>query len=181
MPSPGGTRRGSTRRGAGLRRGADDYLTKPFNTDELLLRIENLVEARRRLRTIFGKENTMLYLADSPKEADKSEFLSAPDRDFIQKFMLILEKHLSDEALGVEDFARKMFISRVQLYRKLKALTDQSATDFIRDYRLDRAFSMLKNQEGRVGEISLRVGFGNEKYFSTAFKEKFGIPPSQVN
>lgn len=91
-----------------------------------------------------------------------------------------MEKNLPNETLGVEDFAQLMHISRVQLHRKLKALTDRSATDFIRDYRLDRAHAMLKNREGMVYEIASRVGFGDEKYFSRAFKEKFGIPPSQV-
>lgn len=107
-------------------------------------------------------------------------FLSGPDREFLQKFILVLEQHLADETLSIEAFAQKMFVSRVQLHRKLKALTDRSATDFIRDYRLECAHTMLKNREGRVGEIALRVGFGSEKYFSTAFKEKYGVPPSQV-
>ena len=73
-----------------------------------------------------------------------------------------------------------MFISRSQLHRKLKALTDQNATDFIRDYRLNQAMEMLKNKEGMVSEVASRVGFANEKYFSTAFKAKFGVSPSRV-
>jgi len=167
---------------AGLRRGADDYLTKPFSTDELLVRMENLLENRRRLRSIFGMtvDGGRLTVGGGGHTADAGEFLSALDREFLQKFTQILDENLSDERLGVEDFARKMFVSRVQLHRKLKALTDRSATDFIRDFRLDRAHALLKNRAGRVGEIALRVGFGNEKYFSTAFKEKFGVPPSQV-
>ena len=165
----------------GLRHGADDYLTKPFSTEELLARMENLVENRRRLREIYGHPGINLSAAISGASGGTSaEFLSGPDREFLQKFMLVLEQHLADETLGVEDFAQKMFISRVQLHRKLKALTDRSATDFIRDYRLECAFTMLKNREGRVGEIALRVGFSNEKYFSTAFKEKYGVSPSQV-
>lgn len=165
----------------GLRHGADDYLTKPFSTEELLVRMENLVETRRRLREIYGHPAANLNAVISGASGGASaEFLSGPDREFLQKFMLVLEKHLDDETLGVEDFAQKMFISRVQLHRKLKALTDRSATDFIRDYRLECAFTMLKNREGRVSEIALRVGFGSEKYFSTAFKEKYGVSPSQV-
>ena len=86
----------------------------------------------------------------------------------------------ANEAVSVEDFAQKMLLSRSQLHRKLRALTDKSPTDFVRDYRLDRAHAMLKNREGRVGEVALRVGFGNEKYFSTVFREKFGVSPSQI-
>jgi DNA-binding response OmpR family regulator len=156
----------------GLRTGADDYLTKPFNTEELLARMENLVEMRRKLRQHYGSKPVV---GEQPGES-----LSPPDREFLKKFTNLIEAHLSDESLGVEEFAHKMFVSRSQLHRKLKAITDRSATDFIRDYRLERAFAMLKKQEGMVAEVAMRVGFGNEKYFSTVFKEKFGVSPRQV-
>ncbi|MEI6409448.1 MAG: two-component regulator propeller domain-containing protein [Bacteroidota bacterium] len=159
----------------GLRIGADDYLTKPFHTVELLTRMQNLVETRKRLRQLFGS----VPVQPAAGFAEKP-FLSAPDNEFLRRFSLLIESNLSDETLGVEAFAGKMLISRVQLHRKLKALTGQSATDFIRDYRLNRAYAMLKNKEGLVIDIAARVGFINEKYFSTVFKEKFGISPSQV-
>ena len=165
----------------GLHRGADDYLTKPFNTEELTTRMDNLVNMRRRLRELFGQQASALAaLAQQENALPGGGLLSVPDRDFLQKFILTLEKNLGDTTLGVEDFAGKMQINRVQLHRKLKALTDRSATDFIRDYRLDRAHAMLKNREGMVHDIASRVGFGDEKYFSRAFKEKFGTSPSQV-
>ncbi|MBK9013543.1 MAG: response regulator [Saprospiraceae bacterium] len=157
----------------GLRTGADDYLTKPFHTEELLARMENLVEVRRKLQQHYGKHPVV-------EVAQNGNILPAPDREFLRKFTVLLEQNLSDENLGVEDFSKKMFISRVQLHRKLKAITDRSATDFIRDFRLERAHAMLKNREGLVSEIALNVGFGNEKYFSTVFKEKFGVSPRQV-
>jgi YesN/AraC family two-component response regulator len=157
----------------GLRTGADDYLTKPFNTEELLARMGNLVEMRRKLREYYGNQPVV-------QAASQGDGLSAHDREFLQKFTFLLAQHLADENLGVEDFAKKMFVSRVQLHRKLKAITDRNATDFIRDFRLERAHAMLKNREGLVGEIAMNVGFGNEKYFSTVFKEKFGVSPSQV-
>lgn len=161
----------------GLRTGADDYLTKPFNTEELLARMENLVETRRRLRERYSQSAVAGPVQNA---ANDEAFPSSLDRDFMRRFMLALEQHLSDENIGVEDLARKMFISRVQLYRKLKALTNQSVSDFVRDYRLDKAMTMLKNREGNVGEVASRVGFGSESYFSRAFKERFGMPPSQV-
>lgn len=157
----------------GLRFGADDYLAKPFHTAELVARMQNLVDNRRKLRELWGGYQSF---ANSPDEGA----LSNPDKEFIRKFSLLIAQHLSDETLGVEEFAKKMYISRVQLHRKLKALTGQSATDYIRDYRLERAYALIKNKEGSINEIASQVGFGNEKYFSTVFKEKYGLPPSKV-
>ena len=161
----------------GLRSGADDYLTKPFHTEELLVRMENLLEIRRKLKQLSRQVDTGTTAAHAP---GTNPFLSELDQDFLRRFSLLLEQNLANENLGIEDFAQKMFISRSQLHRKLTALTDQNATDFIRDYRLDRAMEMLKNKEGMVNEIAGRVGFANEKYFSTAFKAKFGVSPSRV-
>jgi YesN/AraC family two-component response regulator len=165
----------------GLRTGADDYLTKPFNTEELLTRMTNLVEARRRLLRIFEQKNAAIApLKNTSDEPAASDFLSELDRAFLEKANRVLEEHLADEQFSVDDFALKMLISRAQLYRKIKALTDQNTSDYIRRYRLNRAYRMLKSGTGRVGEVSLLVGFGNEKYFSTVFKEHFGVSPSQV-
>lgn len=160
----------------GLRTGADDYLTKPFQTEELLTRMENLLEQRRRLRQSY------LRLAADPENEiyTTPALLSEQDQEFLRRFTLLLKQNLSDEALGVEEFAKKMFISRVQLHRKLKAITDQTATDFIRSYRLEQAMELLKHRKGMVADVASQVGFSNEKYFSTVFKEKFGISPSQV-
>lgn len=161
----------------GLRSGADDYLTKPFHTEELLVRMENLLNVRIKLRAHYSQLNIGAARSDS---ADGSDFLSSPDKEFLRRFIVVLDDNLDDEKLGVEEFAQKMFISRSQLHRKLKAITDQNATDFIRDFRLEKAMEMLKNQGGLVSEVASRVGFSNEKYFSTIFKEKFGVSPSRV-
>lgn len=166
----------------GLRQGADDYLTKPFSAEELLARMENLVENRRRLRAFFSGQLMAQTIGDQAMTSgeETAEFLTEPDRVFLRKFTLAIEENLSNEGIGIEDFAKIMLLSRSQLHRKMRALTDKSPTDFVRDYRLERAYAMLKNREGRVGEIALRVGFGNEKYFSTVFREKFGTSPSQI-
>lgn len=157
----------------GLRTGADDYLTKPFNTEELLARMENLVELRRKLREFYSRQPVTTAV-------EAGDNLSALDREFLKKFTSLLEEHLADETLGVEEFSQKMFLSRSQLHRKLKAITGRNATDFIRDYRLEQAHALLQKGGHLVGEVAMRVGFGNEKYFSTVFREKYGVPPSQL-
>lgn len=159
----------------GLQTGADDYLTKPFNSDELLARMHNLVEQRRRLRLRYETA-----AATGTAAAPDKDNRTAHDREFLRRFTAIVEQDLADETIGVEELARKMCISRVQLHRKLKAVTGRNVTDFVRDYRLERAMAMLRNREGLVYEVAARVGFGSEKYFSRAFKEKFGVSPSQV-
>jgi AraC-like DNA-binding protein len=166
----------------GLRHGADDYLTKPFGTEELLARMDNLLAVRRKLRQLFGTRGMELAtLPNTPPSVKNSEYiLSEPDQAFLRRFVLLVEEKLDDEHTAVEDFAVKMLLSRSQLQRKLEALTGQSVWEFVRNYRLDRAHAMLKNREGRISEIALRVGFGNEKHFSTVFKERFGVSPSQI-
>lgn len=156
----------------GLRVGADDYMAKPFHTEELLARMDNLVALRRKL--LERSPNTEQACATD------TDHLSELDQAFLRRFMALLEEHLADEGLSVEQLAQQMHISRVQLHRKLKGITQKNATDFLRDYRLDRAMAMLRNQEGLVYEIASQVGFGSEKYFSRAFKERFGISPSKV-
>lgn len=163
---------------AGLRTGADDYLTKPFHTEELLLRMFNLLEMRRKLQARFNAGNIAISEIDS--KSDSLE-LTIPDNEFLRRFIDIIQENIEDEDFGVEELALKMFISRSQLHRKLKAITNQNATDFIRDYRLERAMEMLQEKEVQVNEVASRIGYGNVKYFSTIFKAKYGISPSQVN
>lgn len=161
----------------GFELGADDYLQKPFSTQELDARMSNLIEQRKKLRALFSGSDLLPMLESKNNEANA---LSEPDREFLNRLTLTLEQHLDDETLSVESLARKMFVSRMQLLRKLKALVGQSPADFIRNYRLERAMNLLKSKDGNVSQVAAKVGFGNEKYFSTVFKERFGLSPSEV-
>ena len=158
----------------GLRGGADDYLTKPFNTDELQVRITNLIVIREQLQAKFSKTLTQ-SIGDTA-----SESLSKIDKDFLENLQKLMEENLENELLSVEILAQKVFMSRTHLFRKVKALTNLTPTEFIRNYRLDRALEILKKKEHNVIQVSMLVGFNSEKYFSRRFKERFGRSPSEV-
>lgn len=155
----------------GLETGADDYLTKPFDTRELLVRAHNLVAQRERLRKQFSR--TMVL---KPREIA----LTSADERFLQRVQESLDTHLGDEQFSVEELATQVGMSRSQLHRKLTALIDQPPVEFIRNFRLQRAKEMLEAGTGNVSEICYDVGFSSPAYFSKAFKDAFGISPSEV-
>lgn len=155
----------------GLKSLADDYLTKPFDNEELLVRIANLIQLRGKMQAYFGAENRIL-----PKKVT----LSSLDQLFMEKITVKLEEEISNPLFGVEELADTMALSRSQLYRKIKAITGLTPNEYIRVFRLHRAMDMLKQQGGTVTEISLAVGFQNPSYFSKCFQEQFNISPSSV-
>jgi signal transduction histidine kinase/ligand-binding sensor domain-containing protein/DNA-binding response OmpR family regulator len=154
----------------GLETGADAYIEKPFSVDLLEVQINNLLENRKKLRDKFSKELVL-------KPADIA--ITQVDAIFIQKAMDIVEKHMSDLDFGSEEFCSEIGMSRSQLHRKLKALTSQPASEFIRTMRLKRAASLLKDSRLSVEEISFRVGFNSPAYFTKCFKALFGKTPSE--
>lgn len=156
----------------GLRTGADDYLTKPFHSEELLVRIENLLEQRRRLQAQYSK-SLLTVLAPSYG-------IPQGDRDFLERLTQFIEENLDNPNLETEDISAGMLLSRSQFHRKLTSITGQSATEFLRNYRLDRALEMLRTKQGNVTEVAMQVGFNSQKYFSVRFKERFGASPSEV-
>ncbi len=103
---------------------------------------------------------------------------AARENEFLQRLIKVVEENLDNDAMDADGFARSIFMSRSQLHRKISALTGLPLTEFVRNYRLDRARDMLAQGEGSVTEIAWRTGFANAKYFSTCFRERFGQPPS---
>lgn len=154
----------------GLSTGADDYLIKPFNAEELTVRVKNLIDQRKLLQQRFSR--TLIL-----KPADIA--VNSMDEAFLEKVMAIIEKHMSNSAFTVEVFQKEVAMSRMQLHRKLKALTGFSATEFVRIQRLKRAASLLEQDSASVSEICFEVGFNSLSYFTKMFKEQFGVPPSQ--
>jgi signal transduction histidine kinase/AraC-like DNA-binding protein len=153
----------------GLETGADDYLTKPFNMQELLTRIQNLVAQRKALRERFSKEADI-----EPKEIS----VTSTDEKFLNKAIGIIEENLDDCEFDVTAMTGHIGMSRMQLFRKLKALTNQTPSEFIRTIRLKRAASLIRQKFGNVAEITYEVGFNNLSYFAKCFKELYGLSPS---
>lgn len=153
----------------GLETGADDYITKPFNTTILTTRIKNLIDLRRQLQEKIQRQMLL-----QPVEIK----VSSIDRKFLDKLLEIIEANLDDPDLNVEALSEKMDISRVTLNKKIHALTGEKANEFIRSYRLKRAMQLLKENFGTVLDVAMEVGFSSPSYFSKCFKEKFHQLPS---
>jgi YesN/AraC family two-component response regulator len=152
----------------GLNTGADDYLVKPFNHDELILKVRNMIESRNRV-----KEKVRLEFL---REGPVVEAISA-DEKLMQKVKEVIIKRLSDEQLSVDSLADEIGLSRAHFYRKVTALTGLPVNELIRSFRLERAAQLLAQNWGPVSQIAYEVGFSNPSYFSKRFKEKFGVLP----
>ncbi len=154
---------------AGFQTGADQYLTKPFDVAELQDRLQSLLKQRNRLREKYSREVTL-----RPQDVAVNDH----DAAFLERCLRVVEDHLSDSEFSVELMQREIGMSRMQLHRKLKALTNQSATEFIRGIRLQRAAQLLQQNDVQVAEVAYDVGFNHLSYFAKCFKEKFGVAPS---
>lgn len=155
----------------GLELGADDYLVKPFVAKELRARVKNLIEQRQLLRQRFSKE----IIQVAPSEIT----VTPVDERFLKKAIETVEERMADEEFSVELLSREIGMSRMQLHRKLKALTDQSPSMFIRTLRLKRAAQLLQQHSGNISEVAYDVGFNNLSYFAKAFREQFGMLPKE--
>jgi signal transduction histidine kinase/ligand-binding sensor domain-containing protein/DNA-binding response OmpR family regulator len=155
----------------GLQHGADDYLIKPFSTEELIVRMENLIESRRRLREKYSG-----HIAMKPTDVA----VTSVDKKFLERVLSVVESHMSDVNFSVEILAENVNMSQSQMHRKLKALTDLSANQFIRSIRMQRALELLKKNAGNVAEIAFMVGYDDPGYFTRTFKNYFEYLPSDV-
>jgi signal transduction histidine kinase/DNA-binding response OmpR family regulator/ligand-binding sensor domain-containing protein len=154
----------------GLETGADDYITKPFNTKILIARIKNLIDIRSQLQKNINRQMTLQPFKTSVSKIDQA---------FFHDLHEVINKNLSDEEFNVEQLCKKLYMGRTTLYRKVLALTGETPTDFIRSYRLKRGAELLKQNFGTVLEVAFEVGFSNSSYFAKCFKEKFHQLPSE--
>lgn len=154
----------------GLCKGADDYIIKPFDEDELFLKIKNLFQNRKSMREKYRKQ-----LSVNPSTVE----VVSLDEQFLIQVTRIVEQEISNNKLDVGFICEKMNLSRPQVYRKIKALTGLSINQFIRSIRLKRAAELLKKKSGSISEIAYETGFESIPYFTTKFKEEFGKTPSE--
>lgn len=154
----------------GLEIGVDDYLTKPFSRKELLVRIDNLIQMRKRLRERYSTATVI-----RPTEVQATSL----DQQFLEKVLQYIEQHLADPQLDVTKVAGSVNMSSSQLNRKLNALIDQPPGQLIRSMRLQRAADLIQQNAGTVAEICFQTGFTDQANFSRSFKKQFGVSPSQ--
>jgi signal transduction histidine kinase/DNA-binding response OmpR family regulator len=152
----------------GLETGADAYLTKPFHRAELMVRLDKLLELRRTLQKKFSQ----FALVENHDASDR-------EGRFIIQINSIINEHLQDSQFGVEQLAKEAAMSRMQLHRKLTALSNRSASNYIRNFRLHKARPLLMDESINISEVAWEVGFQDAGYFTKSFQKEFGITPSK--
>ena len=162
----------SEQREEGYGTGADSYLTKPFTGSLLLARIDNLIHSRTLLRSLFS--------GNSKEEEKEEEMLGAQDQTFVTRLREVIRDNMSDSDFSVERIGEEIGLSRVQLYRKVKALTGQTPVELLRKARLERGRRLIEKTEKSVSEIAYEVGFTSPSYFNKCFKDEFGISPGAM-
>ncbi len=154
----------------GLRLGADDYITKPFNVKVLITRCNNLVNGRKILQERFSKQTDISPAIIATNELDKV---------FIEKAFSVIEKHLDNPNFDIILFSAEMALGRTKLFSKIKGITGQTPNDFILNYKMKKAGDLLINHpEYNIADITYTLGFNTPKYFAKCFKEQFGVSPS---
>lgn len=166
----------------GLESGADDYLTKPFDTEILKTKIKGVLQNRRIMREHFLSQSLhTTHISEPSKEKESNEcanLLSAMDKEFLERCTKFVTDNLANPDFTINQLCRELALSRTLFYEKLKALTGQAPNDFIKLMRMEEAARLLQ-QQVPVQDVALQVGFTDAKYFSTAFKKHFGVSPSK--
>lgn len=147
--------------------GADSYILKPFSARLLQVRLRNLIDNRRRLQSFFSDKMTL-----------RKEPIAELDKGFVERLRTLIDEHLSDPDLSVEDLGDKIGMSRVQLYRKAKALTGYAPNELLRIARLKKAAALLASTDKTVAEVTYEVGFSSPSYFTKCYKDYFGESPT---
>jgi YesN/AraC family two-component response regulator len=154
----------------GLETGADEFVLKPFNIEILKLRIENILRTKQQWIQRF---QTDINIKTFTKLSNKL------DQQFLEKAIEIIKKNIDNPEFTVETFSSEIAMSRSALFKKLKSITGQSTTEFIRSIKLKKAIKFLKSSKYSITEVIFMVGFSDPKYFRTCFKKQFGVSPSQ--
>ena len=156
-----------------LKTGADEYLTKPFRLGDLKIRIDNIIENRKRIQQDYSQQTSLESHQDAEREL-------SPDEEFLNRAKTCVLKHLDDADYDRDAFAADMGASSSTLYNKLRSLTGMNVSTFIRDIRMKEAYRIAQaNPDIRVSDLAYRVGFHDPKYFSTSFKKYFGTQPKE--
>lgn len=156
----------------GLERGADAFLAKPFDMEELHLNIENLIHGRQRLKGKYSGAQQQAERVEQPQVKGNDELL-------MERIMKAINKNLSDSDFNVDMLTQEVGISRAQLHRKMKEMTGISTSEFLRNIRLEQAARLLREQKINVTQVAYTVGFSNLAHFSTIFRKHFGMAPSE--
>jgi DNA-binding response OmpR family regulator len=153
----------------GLECGADDYISKPFNMDELLMKIRNIIETGKRIRQKFREE-----FLTTPNASE----IPSPRDKLVRNVIELMKKKMDEPGFRVGDLCRELYISRTQLYRKIEALTGYNPGELLRLIRLKTAAAMFRKGHENVAQVMYEVGFNNQSHFARIFKEQFGLSPS---
>lgn len=155
----------------GYEHGADAYITKPFSDHLLLVRISNLLQVRRQRKNDEAKQ--MLSAEDIQTD-------EPGERMFLERFKKAAKSHIGDANLRMDDLGSELSLSKVQMYRKVKALTGKTPAEVLREMRMQKAYSLLKQTDKTISEVAAEVGFAIPGYFSACFKKQFGINPTEL-
>ena len=154
----------------GLQTGADNYIIKPFDAEELQVRVKNLIEQRKRLWEKFKAE----FITDVDEQA-----INSPDDQLLQKILNILNKHLSEPEFNIDQMSGELNMSRTQLFRKVYAITGHTPKDLLRTIRLKKAVSLFNSGENNIAQVMYQIGFNNHSYFAKCFRELYRVNPSE--
>ena len=155
----------------GLQIGADDYITKPFETQELKARIKNLLEQRKRIHEHFKKFGIII----------EEERMTSIDQRLLKQTITLINDNLSNSSFNVERLARELAVSRSLLHKKLVLLLGEPPRELIKRIRLNKAAKLIEQRYGNITEISFEVGFDNPSYFAKCFQKQFGFNPSKYH